>query len=258
VDPHSGELFDRIDIGAQAIHHASLSLPDAGGIDIFGCADSRVLYQGASAELTTRIISSTGVRLVDESMTIEVLDTAATGEGTQVAWDRLQFAGTGDATSLQVEVHAGAGGTFLAEMPLAGAVDEIDVIFGSIDDMSPGTTGLVCFKGILDGDCVVGLPWELSVSGAGAMVDEPVDPAGVCVCVYFLAEQLGVIDIQASSLGVSHQLAIPVVLPSHLQPGSEPARPSSPSPFAWDIHGVAGAASRLGGPDPGDRAASVP
>jgi len=255
VDPDSDELFDLIDIDAQPIHRATISLPDPGFISLFECSNSLILYQGAAIELTARIFSQANIRLVDDSMSITVLDAAETGSGTQVAWDRLQFAGSGDATNLRVQLTAGDGGTYLADMPLANAVDDIEPLNDAIDPMSPGSTGYACFWGIFDGDCVVGLPWSFTVTGAGSYVDTLYEGVTELGCITFQADTLGVIDIQATALGVTHQLQIPVVLQPHTPPDNEPPASASasaspsPSPFAQ---------LRPNAPAPGFRAARMP
>lgn len=234
LEPGTDLLYDRIRLRADAV--ASMALVPAGS---FAMTDydlneepevGMALLAGGVSEVTVALESAFGERLVDEEMTVEmppgyardaerwdviVAEPEAAGEDTIVV-----TAGTAAPTSMALRV--------------VEAVDEIRWVRSMISYREPDSAVIgqqfnFCFRGMNQGDMVLGLSWSFGCSAKIEVV--PMDDYPSCVSVMGLSEGTASLVVTAGGLPVYYSLDVIEARSRPVEPAaqsaSEPPRASA-------------------------------
>jgi hypothetical protein len=163
LDDAEGRLLDKVVVRAR-------DLKDVGVIasDEYPRVAPGAAWAGAQVHLTVALTDKDGERLVDQGLTV-------TGTGAQsTAWDTVQLTVPAGGVALQVKA-AGASAKALAIDALADAhqltATDVSVVLGDKKDTKEQDQLTVCMHGKSAKGAVIGLPWQVAVTGPAHTVD---------------------------------------------------------------------------------------
>jgi len=201
TDPADGSLFDRVSVDARPIASVSVSafhqetfLPDD---------PAPALLTGAPVQLLARLRDSSGGRLVDEGLTLDV--TGATVA--RATWDTVNIT-AGSPGTLTFTLTAGDFPAMQGNIPVVDTIDQVIPGYTSFDASNPPTaqaTLIACVEGWNGNLPVVGLSWTLTADGA--------DQSGAWFspnCIAFERDTAGTVTIHGEADGIGADLTVDV------------------------------------------------